>query len=155
MRANNLFFLALALLSVNAFATSGDDNLFLHNENNDMRDVTTKIESSSKKEQMSQQHIDLLKALKSEALKNDPVYMETHKDEALALSLLSPSDGIPPRTPDKYVKILFLPYVSDGIYKGASVDVYKHKDGKFVLANELEPDGGEDVLNALNSAPSK
>ena len=49
MRANNLFFLVLALLSVNAFATSGDDNLFLHNENNDMRDDTTKIESPSKK----------------------------------------------------------------------------------------------------------
>jgi len=93
----------------------------------------------------------MLDGIREEALKNDSLYMEEHKEEAINEALMHPSDKIPARTPDKFVRILFYPYTNqDGVYKGFSVDIFKYKDGRFVFANDIGDVEGENIKGINN-----
>lgn len=80
---------------------------------------------------------DKYNEIKKDLLKSDPLFMQLHKEEALAEKIDSSAQmnvTIPRRVPDKFVSILILPFVdSSDVYHDESKVIHKHKQGKWIF----------------------
>lgn len=89
---------------------------------------------------------ETLAELKEKVLTEDAKYMEKRRDEAVNKVVDMTISKIPARTPDIYVRNFIFPYTdSSGVYKGSSIEVFKYRDGKFVVANESAMGGEGDI----------
>lgn len=87
--------------------------------------------------------------IKKDLLTSDPLFMETHREEALTEKLESTSSKditIPKRVPDKFVTILIFPYVdsADG-YHDANKISHKYKSGKWIFGDYVNLEEQSDV----------
>jgi hypothetical protein len=89
----------------------------------------------------------VLEAVKQKALRRDPIYMQSHKEEAIAENLTGNEEiDMPPRTPDKFVRIYIMPYTNqNGIYIAGQTQIFKYKEGHFVLSADVPEDDSANI----------
>ena len=98
---------------------------------------------------------DMLDIVKNDLLKTDPLYMNTHREEALLVKFQTgpkESQSIPKRTPDKFISIFVYPYVdSNDAYHDETNLVLKYKTGEWFFGDKVNLDDNNDVdLSSMN-----